>query len=423
MISRAEFGRGPVSCQQEDMIRILRGIPECASRYDFVCPYELRGDLDVSCLAGALEDLVERHAILRTTLDEDGAEPRQLVHRRPLIGLELEEASGKPFELVSQLFAARLSSEQVFAGVPLFRPRLFCLGEHHYLLAVTIHHLLYDGLSMRIFWRDLSEFYDARLSRRDPDLPVLTASYLDFARWQQRDRPLIVGPAISFWREVLEGAPAEITWPRPRNSSAAEYEAVESRFTISAAGVERLRETARSLRATPFMVLLATTAIAIGRAADQDDVVLGTDFANREEPWRQEMVGHMLNTRLTRARLAPDTSLESVALEVRNAWLAGEEYRDAYIDDVLAALNRPKQTAVLLEPEESKDGPVFSGISTNWVNLEPSWHYWRELLVSWIRVAAGYEARILYRPARVNHSVVAAIGEEAQYLLGSTSRF
>jgi hypothetical protein len=100
-----------------------------------------------------------------------------------------------------------LGAADVAAGHPLFRARVIEVEAGVHVLAVTIHHLVYDGLSFPVLWRDLSELYAARLAGRPADLPPLWRSYADYAEWQRDSWPALAARALPFWTAVVDGSP------------------------------------------------------------------------------------------------------------------------------------------------------------------------------------------------------------------------
>jgi hypothetical protein len=403
------------------MVRRLRTFPQCACGYDFVVTFKLEGPVAVEDLRGALADLAQRHSVLRTTVDASGPEDVQRVQdagaveprRASIVGQSLDEA-------VAGLLDARHETDAVLAGSALFRPQILELEPERHLLVLTIHHLLYDGLSFPVLWRDLSELYLARRQRRAPVLPLLRTSYLQYAERQRESWPTIGPRAVAFWEAMTAGAPHDLPWRAAQPSHPQPFEVAFVTVELQPSAVHRLRAMARAARVTPFLTLLAATGVALGRATRQDDVLLGTDFAHREDPFKHDMVGHLLNTRLTRVRDAAKRSLRDQLDAVRETWLCAEEHRDAYLDQVLGELGGPRLTSVLLEPVDVLGGPELADVAVTPVALEPvdlndrdhRYLYWRELMVTWRSTATGYTADIMYRPAAVGERAPESLARE-----------
>lgn len=410
--------RGPLSFQQEEMVRVLRTFPECDQRYDMVCVFVIEGPLDVEGVLAAVGDLVQRHGLLRTTIEAGSTADAQRVHPTPVGEIAHRPILGRMVDdVVAELIARRLRAAQVLAGEPLFRAQVIEIDSTRHLLALKIHHLLYDGLSLPILWRDLAELYAARRERRRDRLPPLPVSYVEYARSQRKHWPALAERAMPFWQRVVNGAPQGIAWPRPTSSSDRTYETDLSSFLLSPSEVDVVTALARDVRVSPFLVLLAATIRSFARVTGQDDLLVGTDFAHREALWKRDLVGHCLNTRLTRARIDGGQPFVDLVLAVRESWLTAEEYRDAYLDRIIQALGIPWLTPVMMEPPGLLRGPDLPGLAVTPVPVKPPYLYWRELMVTWHPREAGFAADILYRPSCVDSAAVEAVAKEVHAIL------
>jgi hypothetical protein len=71
-----------LSFQQEEELRDYRQSPYWAASCGEVRLYRFGAQLDTTCLALAIDDLVDRHAVLRTTIGGPAPDHRQAVHQR-----------------------------------------------------------------------------------------------------------------------------------------------------------------------------------------------------------------------------------------------------------------------------------------------------------------------------------------------------
>ena len=407
--------RGPLSFQQEEMIRRLRAFPECAPRYDIVSMFELLGPLDAECLIGALGDAVRRHAVLRTTIATEGRD-EQHIYRSALQDVVCRSGSGYSDALKVELLAQRHETDDVLSGKPLFRPQLVKVNAEHHLLILTIHHLLIDSLSMRPLYRDLSVFYEARLHKRAANLPDLPITYLEFSVRQRRDWAACAASALPFWRKVTAGAPRHISWPQ-RNTQSGPYETAEFSFVLSPSSTEVVRRIALATRMTPFLVLFTTTSAALAQVTEQDDFLLGADFANREALAKQNLVGHFLNSRLIRVKQGRRHSFRDLVLATRRAWLDADEYRDVYLDQVLQELGISWLPLVQDDQSDLLVNPEFSGVTLKRIPVARRDPYWRELLITWNIGHSETSCDMLYLPASISATSVAAMADEIEATL------
>ncbi|OAR26952.1 hypothetical protein A8W25_01290 [Streptomyces sp. ERV7] len=424
----AGLDQAPLSFQQEEMLRNIDRYPAVAAKYDDVFVFRLGGDVDLGCLAAAVAGLAERHGVLRSTIAYHGQEGQQVVQQPGVISLsETEHAHSSLDDVIRELLDNRYATVAALEGRPLFRPRLHRL-DSTLLFSVTIHHLVHDGWSIVLLWRDLSELYAARLGRRAADLPALSFDYAEFARQQHAAWPEAAARQIPHWRELLADCTGEVAWPLPQNpprNSPLEYERIP--FTVDSTGLQALRRTAREERVSPFLVLLAATASAIARVTGQRDLVLGTDTASREDPLLQHLIGHLLNTRLTRVQPQAGQSLAELVQALREPWFAAARHADVYSDRVLQATGTthfiPVQMPSLSPEWEAQyaTGLTLVGSTVTPVPVTTKLQSWRSFAVLWLHDGAGFRATIYHRPTVVDHSTADAVRAEILALLQNPS--
>src|SRR5215831_6864241 len=181
------------------------------------------GALDPSALRRAIEELVLRHESLRTVFTSVDGEPRQSV--LPSIALELPMIDqGKCLGSEGLEVALRIASEEAqkpfdLASGPLLRATLIRLGREEHILVLVMHHIITDGWSMSVFFRELSELYTAYERGHRPELPQLTLRYTDFAEWQREHTTgEFLTSQIDYWKKKLDGAEFVLDLPtdRPR---------------------------------------------------------------------------------------------------------------------------------------------------------------------------------------------------------------
>ncbi len=288
------------------------------------------GELDVDALAAALGAVVRRHAVLRTTFPTDGPEPIQRVEAPGPVDLPVVDVSGDP----DPATAARREAERHFRRpfdltreVP-FRPLLIRRGPSDHLLAVSLHHIVFDGWSERIFVNELVAHYDAAVEgRTSADLPTPTIGFADFARWErsQIDEERIAAD-LAYWRRRLADLPPDLDLP-PDRRPAGDVEPVSARVPVEL--TRRLEALATSNRATLFMTLLAALQVLVARHSGQDDVLVGVPTAGRPLPETEPLIGCFINTVVIRADLAGNPPFTAVLDQARTATLEALDHARA----------------------------------------------------------------------------------------------
>jgi hypothetical protein len=396
----------PLSFQQEELVTRMRALPAYAPTLDLLHLFALEGQVDVPGLAAAIGDLAQRHAALRTSLHVDGDRVHQQV--RPA-ALPVPVCAAPAVEsAVAMLESARYDAGQVFAGQPLFRPSLHVAGDT-VVLSFAIHHLLHDGWSYLILWRDLSEHYAARREGRPAQLPPLTRSYAEFAAAQRRTWTALRPAAVSYWRQAAAPCLRAKDWPEPPPAPDTSHVRETVEIALDRAEAAIVREAARSARVPPFLVLLSATTRAVFRVTGGNDLLVGSNSANREDPHNYNVVGCFTNTRLTYAQASRSKPFHELLRSVREQWLhADEHFREVYVAPLLQELGEPPllKISMLDLPGLAGRGaarsftgaPELAGVRVRRIPIAPRLIQWREFECTWLAGADGFRAEIAYRP-------------------------
>ncbi|MFF0532461.1 non-ribosomal peptide synthase/polyketide synthase [Nocardia amikacinitolerans] len=344
---------------------------ERSADYNMPFVVRLRGDVDVTALRLAVADVVARHEVLRTVfpavLDEPGVPAEQIV----LPAGEVEVlAAAEPIgadELDAELGGFAATGFDLEREIPL-RARLFAVDADGYALALVLHHIAADGLSLRVLARDVATAYRARRTGAAPDWAPLPVQYADYGLWQRESLGAVSDPdaplarQLAYWTEALADAPdlLELPTDRPRPAIATGRGAVY-RFEVPAAVAERVTATARANGLSEFMVLHAALAVLLARVSGSADIVIGTPVAGRGERELDDLIGMFVNTLVLRTRVdAAATGVETLAA-VRAADLAAFGHAQVPFEQLVEALNPPRSQArhplfqVLLSVDNAAD--------------------------------------------------------------------
>ncbi|MFD4562314.1 amino acid adenylation domain-containing protein, partial [Streptomyces sp. NPDC058469] len=313
-----------------------------STEYNVPMPVRLGGALDVVALNAALNAIVARHEVLRTRLvsGADGV-PCQVIDPPAPLLLPVADVSGEADLGAAAwvLMAADVALPFDLAGGSLIRALLIRLAPDEHVLALSMHHVVFDEWSKGVFQRELSALYEAfRAGEPDP-LPPLSVQYADFAVWQREWlEGEVLEVQLAFWRDKLAGAPAlglPTDRPRPPVWSPA---GAQTRFTVPARTANVLRELSRRSGTTMFMTLLAAFNVLLSRYADTDDVVVGTPVANRNRAETEQMIGFFINTLVMRTDLSGDPTFDELLVQVRDMALDAYAHQDLPFEQLVDAL-------------------------------------------------------------------------------------
>ncbi|OFA07178.1 non-ribosomal peptide synthetase [Duganella sp. HH101] len=340
--------------------------------YNLYQHYRLRGALNEPALAAALEAIVARHAALRTSLGEENGKPVQTVHASAALEIERHDLSTlEPAarELrITQLLALENTRPFDLSRAPLLRVGLVRVCEDDHVLMVVMHHIVGDAWSCGLLHEELQACYNAGVCRQPLDglLAALPVRYPDIVQWQTGQlQQQKLASHVDFWRDAMAGVSGLLALPtdKPRPDTLGTQGA--SRVSLLPQTlVERLEQMARAEHATLFMALLAVFQSLLGRHAGQDDVVLGTPFANRGVKEFEPLIGLFANTLPLRGDLSGDPSFRQLLARTRSHCLDAFSNADAPLERIVDALALERvpgrsalfQTMFVLQP--GKEPPL-----------------------------------------------------------------
>ncbi|PUA27190.1 MAG: non-ribosomal peptide synthetase [Cellvibrio sp. 79] len=307
----------PVSYSQQRLWFIDR-LEGGSAQYNQPIVLRLRGALDKAALQAALDGIIARHEVLRSTYSSHDGQPQQQVNpacplpiiHHDLLGLPqpqqaievdalVDKEANTPFDLSADLMV---------------RARLLVLEEQESLLLLTLHHIASDGWSLSVFTDEFVSLYESAVHGNASSLAPLVLQYGDYAHWQ---RTHMQGYAQAlhrdYWLEQLHGLPQvhslPLDKPRPATQS---YNGAAITRELSPVLTQSLRALARQHHATLFMLINAAFTSLLRAYTGSDDQVIGTTIANREQSGVAGLIGFFVNTLVLRNR--PDPAMTFSAL-------------------------------------------------------------------------------------------------------------
>ena len=335
--------RLPLSFAQQ-RLWVLDQIEPNNPLYNIPRAFRLTGILDVAALETALNGIVERHEILRTTYEAEKGQPFQVIaaeQRLPLSVVDLSGLSNPEREKEAQRIVQEQASKPFdLAKDPITRNVLLKMsGEDHVLIMLT-HHIASDGWSSGILMRELTALYEAALLGKPAELPELPIQYADYAVWQRNWlQGEVLEQQLAYWKQQLKGAPPVLLLPtdRPRPAKPTFRGAIH-RFLLPASLAEAIRALSRQQGGTAFMTMLAAFQTLILHYTQQPDIVLGTDLANRTTVQTEALIGFFVNLLALRTDLSGDPTFAELLGRVREVALGAYAHQDVPFDKLVEEL-------------------------------------------------------------------------------------
>lgn len=337
----------PLSFAQERMWFFNQLHPE-SPFYNVFGAARLSGSLDIAVLERSLREIEHRHESLRTTFRMIDGQPMQVIAPIAMLKLPIVHLCGLP-EGDREAEVKRLMVEESqrpcdLQWGPLHRFALIVISKAECLLLFTRHHIIFDKWSMGVFLQELKALYEAFSKGKSCSLPELSVQYSDFALWQ---RQWLQGEnlekLLDYWKQRLAGAPPLLELPtdRPRPKVQSFQGAIQT-FILSKTLSEALQNFSRKENVTLFMTLLTAFVTLLHRYSRQEDIVVGTDIANRNHLGTESLIGFFINALVLRIDMGGNPSFRELLMRVREVVLGAYDHQDLPFEKLVEAL-RPRR--------------------------------------------------------------------------------
>lgn len=336
----------PLSFEQRQRWQLTQLTPGIPLYHTCVTLY-LPGPLDVPSFEGSLNEVIARHASLRSYFPLVNGEPTQAILPSCKVDLSVVDLQGMSIaeqESEAEQVASR-DAQQPFdlASGPLLRAKLIRLAEDGHRLYLTMHDIIADCISLyQVFLPELRLAYEAVLAGQPSPLHSLPIQYIDYAWWQHEHLTEdALSAQMQYWRRQLANLPVPATLPtdRPRPGVSTHRGAV-ARFTFPDHTTSVLKTFCRQEGVTLYMTLAAAFSALLYKLTGQDDVVIGTvSSAGRVRPEVQGIMGWFINTLALRISLAGDPTVRELLDRTRDVTLGAFAHQDVPFDRMLEFLH------------------------------------------------------------------------------------
>ncbi|MFI0942886.1 condensation domain-containing protein [Streptomyces sp. NPDC021020] len=347
---RAGDGPAPLAFAQRGIWFLDRWQPD-SGLYGARETLRLVGPLDVTALRRAVDAVVARHVVLRTSFPEDGGAPVQVAAPAgtvPVPLVDLRRLGPREREAAAaRLRRAEAEWHFALASGPLLRAVLLRTADDEHLLLLSLHHIVADGWSYALLVAELSAHCTAFGTGAEPQVPELPLQFADFAAWQEdRARAGAFRAGLDQWRERLAGAPAVLDLPadRPRPAVRDHHSGIAG-SVLPAEVADGLRRLARREGATLFMTLLAGFHAVLHLWSGEADVVVGCPVAGRSHRDLEPLIGCFVNTVAVRCDTGGDPDFGTLLGRVRAAVLDAQARQDVPFELVVEELGLARSTA------------------------------------------------------------------------------
>ncbi len=366
LIPRSEReGVLPLSFSQE-RLWLLEQLSPGNYAYNMPGAIRLRGELNLVCLEQALDEILTRHEVLRTTFKTLDNQPVQVITHPKSLPVKIIDLSELSVEDQTRE-AKRLTEEEARSSFDLskdllIRATLLKLNSEDHIFLLTMHHIVSDGWSRGIFTREFVTLYQAFLEGKPSPLAPLPIQYTDFARWQ---RDWLQGETLesqlSYWKQQMAGElpQSELLLDKPRPVVHSQHSARKTK-NLSVALCQALRQLSQEEGATLFMTLLAAFKLLLQRYTGLKDIIVGSPIAGRNRSEVENLIGFFINTLVLRTDLAGNPSFRELIGRVKRTAMDAYAHQDIPFEKLL----------IELHPERNQSRTPLFQVFFNMLNLE-----------------------------------------------------
>ena len=307
--------------------------------YNVPMSYLLEGNIDVDRMEHAISSVIQEQEAMRTVFRIYDNVPSQIIEGYRKFTIEKYDYSEyeehEQQRMVKEMIQKVAQTHFDLKVYPLWRFALIRLSETKHIFTFTLHHIISDGWSFRVFFNEFLNYYKSGLvSEHD-------IQYVDYTMWQKKYLETEnIRKKREFWKSYLKGATAQISLANDLPSDDFATHKGNSIFMqLSEESAALLRKIVKTEHVTIFHILLSAYYILLYYASGDCDINIGTPYANRNRNEFKNLIGLFMNTFIIRQKINPDQSFREFLADVSKNAMMAEENAEVPIEQVVADLN------------------------------------------------------------------------------------
>ncbi|MGO4294285.1 amino acid adenylation domain-containing protein [Chitinophaga sp. RAB17] len=292
---------------------------------------DISGALDKQVLERSLQLITARHESLRTVFVQINGRLVQKILQQ-VNGLEYRDLSNAPDseKVILEIMERETKAPFDLEAGPLLRAKLLQRNKEKYVLLLSMHHIISDAWSMKIFIRELLAFYEAGRNNIADPLPPMPLQYRDFTTWKNKaDLTAAWQEAKTYWmRQFEKGVPVlelPTDFPRPATKT---FNGDSLHFTLTDGQYSSLKQQAHKNDTTLFVTLLSALVTLLHKYTGQQDMVIGTPVDERSHHQLADQIGLYINMLPLRCQIDKEHSFGQLLTAVKEIVVNGLMHRD-----------------------------------------------------------------------------------------------
>lgn len=297
----------------------------------------LLGELEVSKLNDAINLVINRHSVLRSTIkisdsgdlyQEIKGEFKYKLVIQDISSVRVEEKQKTKKKLISRQINHRF---KLASSDPLFTLSLMCLNKNEYTLILVFHHIIMDEWSIDIFFRELEEFYNYLIEKKKLYNNLTQTQFDQYCKLQkERFESNYFAGKVEYWDKKLGIIPdyeSNLRLPNVQKvSDSGFYQIRVDHITVT-----KIENFCSENTVTLFMFLIALYFILLNRITKLKDIYVATPVANRMEQKSEKIIGCFVSTIVIHSQIEDEMKFSEVLENVKFDFIDSFDNQDAPI--------------------------------------------------------------------------------------------
>ncbi|WP_267879703.1 non-ribosomal peptide synthetase [Caldalkalibacillus mannanilyticus] len=320
----------PVTSMQKRLF-VLSEMNGGNTNYNMPHVLELRGEVQIEKLQQVFQQMIERHEAFRTSFYWEGDELVQRVH--PTVSFTIDTID--PFNKNLNELIEELIHPFDLSIAPLLRVRMIQNEADTYYLFIDIHHIVSDGVSIQLLIEEFMHLYHGE------ELPDLLIQYKDFAVWQQNwMNSNQKKKQEEYWLKQFAADIPVLELPTDYERPVMQrFEGATLEYNIQPRISKQIIELSAKMGTTLYMTLLATYTVLLAKYSGQDDLIVGSPIAGRNQANLDQVIGMFVNTLAIRNQPSKDLLFSTYLIQVKERVLKALENQNYPFELLLEKLD------------------------------------------------------------------------------------
>lgn len=294
--------------------------------YNIIEAYEISGYIELKQIQTVLNDIVERHEVLRTTFHQINNDIFQKIHEDVTVEVEYYDVTSKN---VNQLIH-EFNVPFLLSSFPLLKCGLVKVDENKHVLVFNIHHIIMDGTSME------NIIVDFKKRLEGVEIPELEIQYKDYSEWQsQFVKSNFYLSQGEFWKTKLEGCKK---LKLPYDKLVLDYDLQDS-SSLTIVLDREIREGFLKFielnKTTLYISFLGIYSILLHKISGQKDILIGSPDSGRNHPLLYPLVGMFVNFLPVRNNIEEEESFTDFIQRLSSSTMEMFANKDYQYDQII----------------------------------------------------------------------------------------